>query len=322
MTKENTLITQGIINLNKPEKWTSHDCVAVMRGIIGMKRIGHTGTLDPMATGVLPICLGTTTRIMEYMDLDFKTYECEMKLGLETDTQDIWGQILNTSPIEHITEDDVRRAFAPFHGTISQIPPKYSAVKIDGKRLYEYAREGKEVTVKSREIYIKELLVNKICLEEGRITYTVTCSKGTYIRTICQDVGESLGCGATMSRLTRVKSGIFSIENAIDMEDLKKMEKDQIPSLLTDTDKPLVNFGKIVFNQDRAAYFCNGGHIRLEDATIVSQPVYKTMESHITIRDEYRKAYNIYNEQKVFLGVAFYDEGRNRLIADKVFYRG
>lgn len=315
----------GIININKPKDWTSHDCVAVMRRVLGMKKVGHTGTLDPMATGVLPVCAGSATRVMEYLDLDFKTYRCEMQLGLTSDTLDIWGEITGRADTGAVTEEQVREAFAPFRGTIAQIPPKYSALKVDGKKLYQYARAGEEVEIKPREIYIRDLDLEKIDLEEKKITWTVTCSKGTYIRSICRDVGEALGCGAVMSGLTRLASGVFRLEDAVDLEKLRDMEQEEAQKLLLPPDTPLVHFGKAVLDKKQADRFCNGGHISMEEVAIERQPFYKDREPHINVRPEYREAYNLYLREDgcdIFLGVAFYSSKYKKLVADKVFFRG
>lgn len=328
------LITEGIININKPAEWTSHDCVAVMRRVLGIKKIGHTGTLDPMATGVLPICIGTSARIMEYLDLDFKTYCCTMKLGVESDTCDIWGNLTEPKDCSGITEAEIREAFAPFAGHVSQIPPKYAAIKVDGKKLYQYARAGEEVEIKPRNIYIRDLTIESIDLERREIVYSVTCSKGTYIRSICRDVGETLGCGAVMTGLRRTASGAFLLEDAVDLQELRQMDPEEIARHVLPTDFPLTHFGKAVVNRDRAAYFCNGGHIAMKDAVIVSEPEYKEKQAHIPIRERYRKAYCLYlrdsgeksggetGHKDIFLGVACYSEKYKKLVADKVFFRG
>ncbi len=315
----------GIINVNKPAEWTSHDCVAVMRRVLGIKRVGHTGTLDPMATGVLPICAGSATRIMEYLDLDFKTYRCEMQLGLTSDTLDIWGRITGEADASSVTAEEIHQAFTPFRGNISQIPPKYSAIKVDGKKLYQYARAGEEVEIKPRQVYIRDLLVEKIDLEEKKILWQVTCSKGTYIRSICRDVGEALGCGAVMTGLVRTASGAFLLEDAVDMEKLRDMDQEQARALLVPPDFPLIHFGKALLGREQAAYFCNGGHVSLKDVLIEREPAYKEREPHIPLRPKYRCAYNLYlkeGDQETFLGVAFYSSKYKKLVADKVFFRG
>lgn len=293
--------TNGIIVINKPQDWTSHDCVAVMRRATGIKRIGHTGTLDPMATGVLPICIGTATRIMEYMDLDWKTYRATLKLGIETDTEDIWGEVTSEKSTEKISKEQIVQVVNSFIGEIEQIPPKYSALKVNGKKLYEYARAGQEVKIKSRKITVKEIIINEIFGDS--VDFTITCSKGTYIRTICSDIGKKLGCGATMSSLVRAASGIFKLEDAIEIEDIKKMPKEEILDRLIDTDVPLVHFGKINLDAKKAKDFVNGKKIREKEIDIVGESNYQNM-------------YNIYYSNE-FLGVAKIEKGV--LKAHKVF---
>lgn len=315
----------GIINVNKPADWTSHDCVAVMRRVLGMKKVGHTGTLDPMATGVLPICAGTATRIMEYLDLDFKTYRCEMQLGLESDTLDIWGEITGYGDASKVTEAEIRAAFAPFQGMVSQIPPKYSALKVNGKKLYQYARAGEEVEIKPRNIFIKDLAVETIDLEKKKVTWQVVCSKGTYIRSICRDIGLQLGCGAVMTALERTGSGAFALKDAVGIEDLRAMSQEEARKLLLPPDYPLVHFGKAALNQERASFFCNGWHISLQDVIMEREPEYMGKEPHIPVRAEYKNAYCLYlrdSIQDIFLGVAFYSSKYQKLVADKVFFRG
>lgn len=319
------LITSGIININKPQDWTSHDCVAVMRRVLGIKRIGHTGTLDPMATGVLPICIGPAARIMEYLDLDFKTYVCQMQLGLESDTLDIWGNITGEKDASHLIEEEIRKAFEPFKGMISQIPPKYSALKVNGKKLYQYARDGQEVEIRPREVFIRDLQIQNIDLAEKTITWQVTCSKGTYIRSICRDIGDILGCGAVMTALCRTSSGSFQLKDAMDIRTVKEMDPEEVKKKILPPDFPLTHFGKVILNRKQAQYFCNGGHISLKDTEIEREPFYQDREPHIPVRPEYRRAYNLYlrdQGEELFLGVAFYSSKYRKLVADKVFYRG
>lgn len=314
----------GIINVNKPADWTSHDCVAVMRRALGIKRVGHTGTLDPMATGVLPICVGTATRIMEYLDLDFKTYRCEMQLGLESDTLDIWGNVVRRQDPSGVTAADVSKAFQPFKGMIQQIPPKYSALKVNGKKLYQYARDGETVEIKPREVFIRDIAVERVDLEQHRIAWTVTCSKGTYIRSICRDVGQSLGCGAVMTALTRTASGVFQIGDAVDIRQIREMGQEEAKRLLLSPDHALTHFGKGLLDRETALYFCNGGHVSLKNVEIEREPVYREREPHIPVREEYRNAYNLYFSEKgqeLFLGVAFYSNKYKKLVADKVLQR-
>lgn len=319
------MIENGILNINKPQGMTSHDVIYKVRKVIGIKRVGHTGTLDPMATGVLPVCVGKAARIAEYLDVDFKTYRCTMKLGIITDTQDIWGEVIERRSTDGITEETVRDAFAGFKGYIDQLPPMYSAVRINGKRLYEYARAGQDVDVKTRRIYIKDLSVLNIDMEQKTVRFEVECSKGTYIRTICQDAGELMGCGAVMTALERTASGNFRVEDAINLEELQKMSAGEAAELMLGTDFPLVHFGKVSVDKQTAKQFIDGHHLPLGKCELLAEPEFKTSEPLMQIRPEYRQAYNVYQrcgERNVFLGVAFYSPKYKKLVADKVLSRG
>ena len=318
------MIKDGILNINKPADWTSHDAVKLLRRVTGQKRIGHTGTLDPMATGVLPICFGPATRIMEYLDLDFKKYRCSLRLGIETDTLDIWGETLKESSFDQVTEHDIHKAFEEFKGNISQIPPKYSAIKVAGRKLYDYARAGEEVEIKPRDVYIDELEIEEINLDAGEITFTVVCSKGTYIRSICKDVGLNLGCGAAMCALERLASGVFSVEDAVDLEALRDAAVEDIESLLYSADYPLVHFGQGTVDRHGAKWFVNGGWLELRRVDIEKRPEFENPEEkfHIPVKDIYRRMYNIYEkENRNFLGTAYYNEEKKMLVPDKIFQR-
>ena len=201
----------GMINVCKEKGFTSHDVVAKLRGILHQKKIGHTGTLDPDATGVLPVCLGKGTKLCDMITDRDKTYRAVMMLGRTTDTQDISGQILTEKAV-NVDEREVRDAAVSFVGDYMQIPPMYSAIKVDGKKLYELARAGQEVERKARHVVINALNITEIQLPY--VTMEVSCSKGTYIRTLCQDIGEKLGCGACMTELVRLKVGAFDIAHA------------------------------------------------------------------------------------------------------------
>jgi len=316
----------GILILNKPQNWTSHDCVAVCRRILrlkGIKKIGHGGTLDPMATGVLPIFIGKATRLMEYTDLDDKTYECTVKFGLVTDTQDIWGEVLEERDTSALTEEAIKEALCTFHGEIEQIPPKYSAVRVNGKKLYEYARKGQDVAVKPRRVIIRALTIKNIDMKEKTAAFEVTCSKGTYIRTICSDLGEKLGCGAVMSALTRTASGVFTIEKGIDPEALKSMDPADIEGFVLDVDKPLVHFGKVRMKEDRARYFNMGNSIRWDQIQVLEEP--KVQDAHLVNKRgrSYSVLYSVYSsETGMFLGTGYYDEKEKLLKADKILISG
>jgi len=210
----------GVLNIYKEKGYTSHDVVAKMRGILKQKKIGHTGTLDPDAQGVLPVCLGQATRLCDMLTDHDKTYRAVMLLGVETDTQDAGGQVLAREDVV-CTEEEVRQAISSFVGPYDQVPPMYSALKVDGKRLYELARQGKVVERKARPVTIYEIAIESI--ELPRVTMTVHCSKGTYIRTLCHDIGQVLGCGACMESLLRTKVERFLLKDSITLGQLEEI---------------------------------------------------------------------------------------------------
>ena len=207
----------GIIVINKEKGFTSHDVVNVVRKTLGMRKVGHTGTLDPEAEGVLPICLGKGTKVSDMLMFSDKEYIAGVKLGISTDTQDIWGNVLNTSD-KKITREEFEKVVDSFVGEITQVPPMYSAIKVNGKKLYEYAREGKEVERKERKVTIYGI---DILSFDDEIKIKVACSKGTYIRTLINDIGEALGTYACMDSLVRTKSSVFTLENAVTLGELK-----------------------------------------------------------------------------------------------------
>ena len=210
----------GIINVYKEAGWTSHDVVAKLRGILKMKKIGHTGTLDPDATGVLPVCLGKATKLCELLAGEDETYEAVLRLGITTDTQDISGTVIKeTNP--SVTADEAISCIRSFEGEYMQVPPMYSALKVNGKKLYELAREGKTVERKARPVHFYRIEILKTDLPE--ICFRVTCSKGTYIRTLCHDIGEKLGCGACMKSLERVRVGRFDVKDSRTLEQIGQL---------------------------------------------------------------------------------------------------
>ena len=212
----------GIINVYKEKGFTSHDVVAKLRGIVGQKKIGHTGTLDPDATGVLPMCLGKATKLCDLLTDKNKTYEAVLLLGKTTDTQDITGEVLEEKSTEALTEEKVREAIEGFIGDYEQIPPMYSALKVNGKKLYELAREGKDIERKARPVKILDIQMLEIDLPKVRME--VSCSKGTYIRTLCHDIGEKLGCGGCMESLIRTRVSTFRIEDAKTLDEIETLK--------------------------------------------------------------------------------------------------
>ena len=208
----------GIINVYKETGYTSHDVVARLRGILGQKRIGHTGTLDPDAEGVLPVCLGKATKVCELLADWDKTYRAILLLGQVTDTQDVSGEILETREVTASIKE-VYEAIQSFKGEYAQVPPMYSALKVNGKKLYELAREGKTVERKARNVQIHEIKIHEIVLP--RISMTVNCSKGTYIRTLCHDIGQKVGCGGCMEQLLRTQVGMFRVEESLRLDEIE-----------------------------------------------------------------------------------------------------
>ncbi len=310
---------EGILIINKPQEWTSHDCVAVCRRATGVKRVGHGGTLDPMAEGVLPVFIGRATRIMEYMDLGCKTYRCRMRLGLVTDTEDIWGEILEEKSTDGITEEEIRRAVSSFCGDIMQRPPMYSALKVNGKKLYEYARKGISVEVQERPASIERLDIENINLNKKEVIFEVTCSKGTYIRSLCRDIGEKLGCGAVMSGLTRTVSGAFSLEHALQPDEVKRMSQDEIETYLLPVDFPLIHFGKCSMPRDRALYFASGNSIRWHQINAVKAPD-EGLPGCNSRNIAYNQMYCVYEQASgLFLGTGYYCKEEKTLKADKIF---
>lgn len=238
----------GIIVINKEPGFTSHDVVAKMRGICGQKKIGHTGTLDPAAVGVLPVCLGSATKLCDLLTDRDKEYVAELLLGVETDTQDTAGRILRERPVS-VTPGQVRECTESFVGEIMQVPPMYSALKVNGKKLYELAREGREVERRARPVTIRELEILEIILPVIRLR--VVCSKGTYIRTLCSDIGEKLGCGGAMQSLQRTRAGSFYLKDAFTLGELQKLKDEQ-------------RLGEVLKSVDSVFGSCPALHVRSE----------------------------------------------------------
>ena len=299
------MMIDGVINVNKPAGWTSQDVCAKLKHALHAKKAGHTGTLDPMATGVLPVCFGKATRIIEYYGNDAKAYHCCMKLGIETDTLDITGKVLKTGNYAKVTEKAVREAFKAFNGVIEQTPPKYSALMIDGKRAYDLARAGKDFDIKPRRVTIYGCEVAKIDLDNGEIEFDVTCSKGTYIRSICDDAGKALGCGAAMTALTRTASGFFRIEDSHNIEEVIEAAEDpeKLEKLIVPPEITLEKLGIAVLDNNRITAFMNGNS-SWSNGFSVKEP------------SEYNEVYRVYANDE-FLGIASIENGS--LVPKKVF---
>ena len=251
----------GLFNIYKVAGMTSHDVVAKMRKIMKTKTVGHTGTLDPNATGVLPIAVGRATKVIEYMENDDKVYVAELTLGLKTDTEDIWGNILEENLLNKydISFDRINDVIRTFIGKQEQIPPMYSALKVNGKKLYELAREGKEIERKGREIEIFDIY--NISINDNKVSFTVHCSKGTYIRTLCKDIGDKLGCGATMSKLERIKAGVFLKDSSVKLEDLENNPEKYVINLESVIEK----FPILSLTAEEGERYINGVRIKREE---------------------------------------------------------
>ena len=254
----------GIINVYKEKGYTSHDVVAKLRGIAGQKKIGHTGTLDPDAEGVLPVCLGKATKVCELLTDKDKTYRAVLFLGQTTDTQDASGTVLETSDVSNLNEVQVTEAIQDFVGEYAQIPPMYSALKVGGKKLYELAREGKTVERKARNVMIHSIKILRVDLP--RVEMEVSCSKGTYIRTLCHDIGEKLGVGGCMESLLRVQVGRFVLADSLRLSEIQKAKEDgNLEKILQPIDSVFEQYRAVWIRPDQEKRLQNGNSFRKPD---------------------------------------------------------
>ena len=296
----------GIVNIYKEKGYTSHDVVAVLRKVVGQKKIGHTGTLDPDATGVLPVCLGRATKVCELLTAHDKTYEALLLLGKTTDTQDISGEVLEERDPGNLTEEEVRSCIESFIGEYDQIPPMYSALKVNGKKLYELAREGKTVERKSRKVQIHGIRILEMNLPHVRME--VDCSKGTYIRTLCHDIGEKLQVGGCMEELERTKVGRFLKEDAVTLDEVRqKMEQGEGAELFTPLDQIFAELPAVTVTDAKAWMSYNGNdlpeHFLLEkEAWTDGQEVrvYDSRKNFIGLY-QYRAPKKLFHIKKMFL---------------------
>ncbi len=297
----------GIINVYKEKGYTSHDVVAKLRGILHQKKIGHTGTLDPDATGVLPVCLGRATKVCELLTDKKKTYLAVVRLGVQTDTQDLTGTIVEEKDVR-VTEEQIRQTAASFLGEYAQIPPMYSAVKVNGKRLYELARQGREVERKARKVHIYTCDIRDIDLANHEFSMKVTCSKGTYIRTLCQDIGEKLGCGAAMASLVRLQVDRFQLEDALTLERIESLQKENalVPFILP-VDQLFDAYDKVVVEDKAVSYLQNGNKING-----------KYCQGNIPVEDG--KRVRMYDTKDRFYAIYRFDAGQNVFVNDKMFF--
>ena len=249
----------GIVIIDKPQEWTSQDVVSKLRGVLHTKRIGHGGTLDPMATGVLPVFVGRATRGVEFFEHAEKTYEAILRLGITTDTEDITGTVLTEAPVS-VTREQMEAALEGFRGEIRQIPPMYSAIKIGGQKLCDLARKGREVERKPRPVTIFELTL--LAFDGNTARLRVRCSKGTYIRTLCKDIGEALGCGGCMEALRRTAAGAYTIEEAVPLATL--VESTDPESFLRPVDTMFTAYPPMTLTEKQALRCRNGNSFSID----------------------------------------------------------
>jgi tRNA pseudouridine synthase B len=284
----------GIIVINKPKNYTSHDVVAKVKKLLNIKKVGHTGTLDPNATGVLPLLLNSGTKLSKYLIEHDKEYEVTLKLGIRTDTLDGEGKVLEKKEVDRkILENtkQIEKVLNSFTGKQTQVPPMYSAIKVKGKKLYEYARKGENVEVQPRQIEIYNIELQKVDIKKQEIEFKVQCSKGTYIRTLCEDIATKLGTIGYMKELNRTKVGKFGLEEAITIEKLEEyIENKKYEDLnIITMEELLKEKEKIVLNEKNLEMFLNGVKIKIENKTGI---------------------YRIYNENKQFIGTGVVQENK------------
>ena len=308
----------GLINVYKEPDFTSMDVVAVLRGILKQKKIGHTGTLDPQAEGVLMVCLGNATKLCTFLEDKDKEYVCRMLLGTTTDTEDTTGNIVSNVSVEDLSNEDVESAIKSFVGDIKQVPPMYSALKKDGKKLYELARQGIEIEREAREIKIYDIEIMEIAMPY--VTFLVKCSKGTYVRSLCRDIGEKLGVGACMDHLTRTAVSFFTIDNALKLSDIERLAKeDKIDELILETSEVFKDKKALHVLPEYAKFIDNGNpllkeYVRLEDS---EKNTNKELDDNQYIKED--NLFRVYNTSGQFVAVYSYDETRDIYMPSKMF---
>ena len=231
----------GVLLVDKDQGFTSHNAVALCRRVLQTKKVGHCGTLDPMATGMLIVVIGKATKMQDLLMCEDKVYTATMKLGVETNSQDADGEVVAEKPTDALTEEAIRAAFEHFNGEFDQVPPMYSAVKINGVPCYKLARKGKEVERKARHVAVLDYEITRIDLEAAEVDFTVHCTKGFYVRTYAHDIGQFLGCGAHLTSLRRIRSGKFDISEAVDVPTLKAAGRDELLARLLPVEKVLAD---------------------------------------------------------------------------------
>ncbi len=311
----------GLLNIYKEPGFTSNDVVAKLRGILKQKKIGHTGTLDPDAVGVLVVCLGTGTKLVEMLTDHDKEYIAVCKLGVTTDTQDMSGTILETSDV-NISRAELHEAVQAFVGDYDQVPPMYSAIKQNGKKLYELAREGIEVERKPRKIHIDAITILDDSLFESEHLFTmeVKCSKGTYIRTLCNDIGERLGCGAAMQHLTRTAVGAFHLEDAYTLSQIEQMRDDGTLADVIRTPEFIFRDLDRIHVKDSCRTLLENGNSFRADNVVDEDPEDANDIEFNDIRFTDGRSFRVYSEDETFFGIYRYDERVKQFRVDKFFF--
>ncbi len=300
----------GMLNVYKEKGYTSHDVVARLRGILHQKKIGHTGTLDPDARGVLPVCLGKATRLCDMVTDHEKTYEAVLLLGLETDTQDISGRVLRESRVL-AEEEQVREIIMGFVGDYAQIPPMYSALKVNGRKLYELARAGKVVERQPRQVTVRQIVIESVKLP--RVTMTVCCSKGTYIRTLCHDIGQKLGCGGCMESLIRTRVGRFCLEDSLTLSQIEELcGQGLLKQELISVEDMFGQYPRAVVCPAADHLVRNGNPLRETDVFLEDQGE----------QPEGCRYYRVCDSSRVFMGIYEWDQDKARLKPWKMFPGG
>ncbi len=293
----------GIINVYKEKGYTSHDVVAKMRGILKMKKIGHTGTLDPQAEGVLPVCIGKATKLVDLITDKEKTYEAVMRLGITTDTQDMTGTVIKSLKV-NVGLEATREAVSGFIGGYDQLPPMYSAIKVNGKKLYELARQGKEVERKKRRVEIRDIKILHFDDQKHEATILVECGKGTYIRTLIHDIGIKLGCGASMKDLTRRAVGSFCLEDALYLSEIEKMAHDgRLEEHILPVDKVFEQYEKLTVGRDFDKLLHNGNVFYAKHLDAISAKQAQMPADEGKTEEWFR----VYDSDDIFVGIYRYD---------------
>ncbi|WP_024864376.1 tRNA pseudouridine(55) synthase TruB [Butyrivibrio sp. FCS014] len=311
----------GLINIYKEPGFTSNDVVAKMRGILHQKKIGHTGTLDPDAVGVLVVCLGTGTKLVEMLTDHDKEYIAVVKLGVVTDTQDMSGQVLETADV-NVTREELREAAKAFVGDYDQIPPMYSAIKQNGKKLYELARAGIEVERKPRKIHIDAITIldDSLLESEHLFTMEVKCSKGTYIRTLCHDIGARLGCGAAMQHLTRTRVGAFSLDSAITLSQLESMRDEGTLDSVIKSPEYIFRDLDAIHVKDSARKLLENGNSFRKDNVLNEDPSGVNDTEYEEEMFKEGNSFRVYSEDETFFGIYTYSERTRLFNVDRFFY--